>query len=89
MRTVPVAEAEPEVVGFALRAARTASRAFEEIEINDNYVYCYPTEQEGTSTPVGRVLLRLDDATTLEAEFQEGESCDQAPAFAEPRTFKR
>ncbi len=75
------------VVRFTPQHTGTVNRAFE--EISDSAVYCYPTEQDGTSTPVGRVLLRLDDATTLEAEFQEGRSCDQAPAFAEPRTFKR
>lgn len=75
------------VVRFTPQHTGVVDRAFE--EISDSALYCYPTAQAGTTTPDGRVLLRLDDATTLEAEFQEGKSCDQALAFAEPRTFKR
>ena len=75
------------VVRFTPQRTGVVERAFE--DISDDAIYCYPTAQAGTTTPDGRVLIRLDDAATLEAEFQEGKSCGQTLAFSAPRTFKR
>jgi len=75
------------VVLFAPQHSGLIDRAFE--EITDENTYCYPSQRPGSSAPGGRILIRLEGATGLLAEFQKGLSCDESLAFTQPKRFSR
>lgn len=80
-----------ELAGYVVRFAPEASGAvnlpFD--QVTPGSLTCYPTEQPGSGTPSGRVLLRLQDADHLQAEFQAGKSCSEAMQFVSPTVFVR
>lgn len=75
------------VVFFTPTHTGFIDRAFEEISGPD--VYCYPSQRPGSGAPAGRVLIQLEDESTLLAEFQEGTGCEGPLAFLNPKRFIR
>ncbi|XOB98714.1 hypothetical protein ACMC9I_01075 [Deinococcota bacterium DY0809b] len=75
------------VVRFSPEAGGSVNRPFE--QLTPGGTYCYPTEQPGTTTPVGRVLLRLQDSGRLQAEFQPGKGCSETLQFVSAAVFVR
>ena len=75
------------VVRFSPEAGGSVNRPFE--QVTPGATYCYPTAQPGTTTPEGRVLLRLQDSGRLQAEFQPGKDCSEALQFVSAAVFVR
>jgi len=75
------------VVLFDPQAGGVVDRAFD--EISDGRIYCYPSQRSGSGAPAGRVLLQLDGADRLQAEFQAGLACTGELAFSEPVSYVR